>query len=230
MFSIRRQILCCRAIRALGLQIRRVQNRPRIHRPMAPSRAQLPEGSSPAPGSPERALLNGRGIATVRRQARRQMSPTTMTKPKKVNLRLLQDLAKQAQMQRVIIGGDAEYRPGRVTVDISRYSVLQALQGKPEDLEREYITGLAHEIGHWLVAAPSRRKRVNYGIPEFPSKTYDLEEARACLVQKALEYAIGYRAKWPTGSHTPVRSWWRTQGSQLTKDFIQKSRLGSSVK
>lgn len=49
---------------------------------------------------------------------------------------------------------------------------------------------LAHELGHWLVAAPSRRKRPEYGLNKLSIAYSDTEEELASILGIAVEFHI----------------------------------------
>jgi hypothetical protein len=154
-----------------------------------------------------------------------------MKSPKKINWRLLHHLARAADMRRVYSGPEPTYCPGTATVYISQGNFILALRGKPNRAAVDYVRSLAHEIGHWVVAPPSRRVLKNFGIrlSEFDESVrwWDLEDTKATLVQHAIEHAVGLRRKWPTGSHqlSKARSWWRREGSEKARVFIDLKRL-----
>jgi len=73
----------------------------------------------------------------------------------------------------------------------------------PKWFEERVAKNLAHELGHFLIAPPGRRYRRDYGIPPIGGRTaemvikWDLDEAKAILVEHFLYRRCGFRFRIP---------------------------------
>jgi hypothetical protein len=109
-----------------------------------------------------------------------------------------------------------------------------------EDIE-SFLDGLAHylahELAHYMVATPSLRKRVDYGIPSGKrtvksNRKWDANEAKVLYVEAHLKDWIGlYRRRDPlvlpdTGFRSMRRyragtnKWWKESGEKMMDDVL----------
>lgn len=112
------------------------------------------------------------------------------------------------------------YNPGtwRAFCDFNKYE------------QDKFIGSILHEIGHFLVAPPQRRKRKDYGIPKSAltisgrKKKWDDEEQKAVLIEAELCEYVGVRflqgdfsIKECMDSH---EDWFEKEGKTIIKTVI----------
>lgn len=112
---------------------------------------------------------------------------------------------------------DFPYTPGRISYWVQ--------SGCPE-------SDVAHEIAHWLVAAPSRRKRRNYGLGwayiglgtsmVVSQETSDAEEEMASALEILIERCLGLDWKRTFDDH----QWNAKDFLSMRKKLIRKGFLG----
>lgn len=96
---------------------------------------------------------------------------------------------------------------------------------------RNIIVDILHEFGHFIVCAPSRRKKKNFGIPELSNNEYwELEEQKAVLVERKLCELLNIKPRGtnpltkllkfsfqrPYQVRNNLRKWWKEIGEQQT--------------
>lgn len=112
------------------------------------------------------------------------------------------------------------------------------LEGKLIFVEEQqyFISSVLHELGHYLAAPSSRRKKRNYGIPDsYPervSNKWQAEEEKAKLLEDDLSvfvcgplsdtkrkslFLVGYERKRLMQSHS---KWYETKGKHITREVI----------
>lgn len=95
-------------------------------------------------------------------------------------------------------------------------------------LRHTVAKSLAHELGHFLIAPLGRRYRKDYGIPvghrsERAEFNWDLDEAKAVLVENHLLIACGYRRRGMKIQKDPL-SFMRRRGLRFRKIRVEAHR------
>lgn len=100
---------------------------------------------------------------------------------------------------------------------------------KSKDPKKYFISQIAHELGHFLIAPKSRRYKENYGIPPNVRRDYwDLDEVKAQLVEFHLlqyfhltnrKYIERFGSDW---MHEEAKVWFKEVGKKKI-DLILKS-------
>jgi hypothetical protein len=63
------------------------------------------------------------------------------------------------------------------------------------DEENARCDDLCHELAHWQIAAPSRRRYKHFGFPRFTFKHESFEEDQALILGVAYEFQLGRSVK-----------------------------------
>lgn len=98
---------------------------------------------------------------------------------------------------------------------------------RPASIAIEVVQVIAHEIGHYLAAPPSRRHKKNYGIRRDPPRNpdyWDLDDMKARLVERELMHACGMKQHFPfviQGRYQkPATLWWEQEGKHLVAGLL----------
>jgi hypothetical protein len=100
---------------------------------------------------------------------------------------------------------------------------------------RATLSSLLHEIGHYIVAPPQRRKMKDYGIPNLSyneknkkrKMRWDYEEVKAQMVEQKLEDFLGVKLTKRTYAKEyklSLQKWWVSEGEVTTKTIINLIR------
>lgn len=129
---------------------------------------------------------------------------------------------------RLEFGGEIEYRVE------NQYRVF-VLPGSPSRLldrpnfKQEMIWDILHEVGHLVIAPPSRRNRKDYGTP--PSSRgqtfWDKEDDMATLVEIELCKLFKLPPRVNPKPHLEtagVRAWWQSKGRKLAQRVYKRSQ------
>lgn len=161
-----------------------------------------------------------------------------MTKP---NYKLLFKVVNHLNL-RPRIDGKIEYRApkflkGRaqiITVDVDIRNFFFNINSA----RRHAAEVIAHEIGHYLVVAPYRRKMKDYGIPlrykmnQQEIKKYKIEEIKAQLIEidilnrinifnyKKFDLINFYARNIKTEDVNNINNWWKSKGKQMINDLF----------
>lgn len=118
------------------------------------------------------------------------------------------------------------YRRGEISVSVQNKSMEQLIFGKPSSAPETIVRTLAHEVGHFLLAPPARRRQDDYGIsnkakrgPRSAEK-WTTDEERASLIGDYLIWHSGFRKKAPTPHGKPLSDWWDSEGKRLTETIV----------
>lgn len=159
---------------------------------------------------------------------------------------ILSERKKGKKLQRIVrvLGlaikfGDARsYERGVITLEAN--IAPEQWLFEPDSFHNVWARMLAHEIGHYVVAPPSRRRRKNYGIvqPKFidgewvNTKYWDIEDEKASLVEYALVKACGI---WAADPHKAPRrkqwalnladKWFKQEGKQLVDSLLSSAEI-----
>ncbi len=108
----------------------------------------------------------------------------------------------------IFLGSDAWASP--------RNLLLSNRQSNHEDL----IVSLLHEAAHFLVASTLRRRKLNYGIPEFEAvkrrARWNVDERRALMIDNYLQICFGI-TRTKAAPTKDLKKWWETEGFALAK-------------
>jgi hypothetical protein len=97
---------------------------------------------------------------------------------------------------------------------------------KPVHASLQIVQSIAHEIGHYIVAPPSRRYRKDYGIPrDHRNDAYwNLDEMKARFVERELVRACGMKRAnvlLISGVYKkPAEMWWEQEGKHLVAGLL----------
>lgn len=137
-------------------------------------------------------------------------------------------------------GEDVEYVPQklhkkRIVDEHARYAIINIslsyftfLNFSKKEIESFLIKTIAHELGHFLVVSPKRRRQKDFGIPTIPSKTaiktgkYDYEEAKAQAVETEILEKIGFDhgKLFDYRENVSIKQWWQSQGKPLVDNLF----------
>ncbi len=130
-----------------------------------------------------------------------------------------------------------QYRPikgGKAIIELEFPLYKDYILKNNNRIDKNIIVKLAHEIGHYLVSPPKRRRQLDFGIRRNNVKRsksvaykYDLEEVKA----QAIEFEILERLKVKHLNRGPdfrkrlqeefdVSGWWKTEGKQLVNNMF----------
>ncbi len=115
-------------------------------------------------------------------------------------------------------------------------SIYKEFFSNQKDINNGIVQILAHEIGHYLVAPPKRRRQKDYGVKNKSSKLskkvnlkYELEEVKAQAIQfeiyeriglKNFKYDNGWDWRTRSDGDYDIRKWWQSQGKQLVDNMF----------
>lgn len=135
-------------------------------------------------------------------------------------------------------GEDVEYIPQklgrkRIVDDGQRYAIINIslsyynfLINSKKETEEQLIKTIAHELGHYFVAPPKRRRQKDYGIKNksLSQKTndkYELEEIKAQAIEREIYDQIGFKTtNKDYRDSVLVKEWWQSQGKQLVDNMF----------
>jgi len=139
----------------------------------------------------------------------------------KFRIAQLFDFAGNLGLRTRIGGIDATYTPqtriweGMITLGISPRLLVR----RPEMGVRYLASQLAHELGHYLIAPKSRRRRKDYGIPpDSTSAFWTTDETKARIVEHYIRAYFGD----PTALKDPIRRFARNRRSMGDLKAIRK--------
>lgn len=106
-----------------------------------------------------------------------------------------------------------------------------------ERFKRKFVRDVLHDIGHFLVAPPQRRKRKDFGIPNDETKSrttkWLTEEYKAQIIQRDLERYVGVSSSEPESlkkekskvrdgkdNYYSLRGWYEKEGKVIAKTVI----------
>lgn len=92
--------------------------------------------------------------------------------------------------------------------------------------DQRYIANIVlHEMGHFLVTPPARRKRVDYGIPELSiDPIYSSEEERAQIIENDLREFVGMRKRSIKDNMITHKYWYELEGRWIVKTILDLAR------
>lgn len=166
----------------------------------------------------------------------------------KINFKPILKLSKKLGLKIFIDGShkQAEFKPavkllrrhgviGTIIVPSSKMVEIATDQNKA----MWYLaTEILHELGHFIVAAPYRRSKKDYGIPSNGTRNpefWEFEELKAVLVERKLCELFGIKTKgrnplnhlyyffqYKYKARQQLRKWWREVGEEQTLKVFKK--------
>lgn len=124
---------------------------------------------------------------------------------------------------RVRFGDENKYYIKRLR--FSKQKIIQ-IAVKPEMLLdnsgfRFMTQDLAHELGHYVIASPEQKKRIDYGIPAKRTKNteykWDLIDYKATLIEQVILDKLGVRRSTVTQTSDIIKKgtiWWRENAAE----------------
>jgi elongation factor P hydroxylase len=99
------------------------------------------------------------------------------------------------------------------------------------------IKHAAHEIGHYFVTPPQRRKMVDFGIPlvsifhsrqKRHERKYVIEEMKARLIEQRIINILGFKKQLyleynnilRPNEEKLVKAWWKSDGEKIVQKFM----------
>jgi hypothetical protein len=138
--------------------------------------------------------------------------------------------------------GDATYAPSKRNWEgtITLTTSIRMLVSQPETSVRYLGSQLAHELGHYLVAPKSRRRKKDYGIPPASSAPiWTTEETKARIVEHYLRKRFGdprafkdpikrfARNRRSMGDLKVIKAWWDETGLAMVNEELRLFRKGT---
>lgn len=98
-----------------------------------------------------------------------------------------------------------------------------------KESQSEIVHNILHEIGHYLLASKTRRKKKDYGIPASSFNNYwNTDEERAQVIANYLSKKLGFGSIKGTlnlNDDDDLRKWWNSAGKSMVDKLLMKVKV-----